>query len=40
MTETLPLTDRSRFHRKHVLRRFDVAPIHATHDAQPLCTVA
>ena len=40
MTETLPLTDRSRLRRMHDLGRFDVATIHAILDAQPLCTVA
>lgn len=40
MTDTLPVTERTRLRRMHDLGSHDRATIHAILDAQPLCTVA
>lgn len=39
MTDTLPITERSRLRRAHQRGHFDRATINAILDAQPLCTV-
>lgn len=39
MTDTLPVTDRSRLRRSHERGDYELASIHAILDAQPLCSV-